>query len=46
VKLEVYRADPPAADDVCRRSRPENERGFANTERLFLGENVSREGVP
>jgi urea carboxylase-associated protein 2 len=48
VKLEVYQASPPAADDACRRSRPENERGFANTERLFLGHlgaNAGAEGV-
>ena len=32
VRLEVFRALPPAADDVCRRSRPENERAFFNTE--------------
>ena len=25
----------PGPDDACRRSRPENERGFANTERMF-----------
>lgn len=37
IKLQVYRADPPGPDDLCRRSRPENERGFLNTERLFLG---------
>ncbi len=37
VKLEVYRADPPGPDDPCRRSRPENERGFINTERMFTG---------
>jgi urea carboxylase-associated protein 2 len=36
VKLEIYRVPPPAADDSCRVSRPENERGFANTERYFL----------
>jgi urea carboxylase-associated protein 2 len=45
VKLEVYRADPPAADDLCRRSRPENERGFANTERLFPGDQAHAEGA-
>jgi urea carboxylase-associated protein 2 len=37
IKLEVFRADPPGPDDPCRRSRPENERGFLNTERLFRG---------
>ena len=36
VKLIVWRADPPGPDDLCRRSRPENERGFANTERVFV----------
>lgn len=35
VRLTVYRADPPGPHDVCRRSRPENERGFENTERHF-----------
>jgi uncharacterized protein len=37
VSLSIWKSDPPGPDDVCRRSRPENERGFANTERLFLG---------
>ena len=32
VRLEVFRAPPVAADDPCRRSRPENERAFLNTE--------------
>ena len=33
VRLEVFRTAPPAAtDDPCRRSRPENERAFTNTE--------------
>jgi hypothetical protein len=35
-RLAVWRADPPAADDRCRTSCPENTRGFVNTERLFL----------
>lgn len=34
--LEARRVPPPAADDPCRVSRPENERGFANTERYHL----------
>jgi uncharacterized protein len=38
VSLQVLRTPPPGLDDPCRRSRPENERGFINTERLFLGE--------
>lgn len=37
VGLSIWKSDPPGPDDACRRSRPENERGFANTERLFLG---------
>ena len=32
VRLEVFRVPPPAPDDACRRSRPENERAFLNTE--------------
>jgi urea carboxylase-associated protein 2 len=36
VTLVVWQSDPPAADDACRVSRPENERGFQNTERYFL----------
>jgi uncharacterized protein len=35
VKAIVWRADPPTADDACRTSRPENARGFENTERYF-----------
>jgi urea carboxylase-associated protein 2 len=36
VKFSVRKALPVAADDPCRLSRPENERGFINTERYFL----------
>lgn len=36
VKLVVSRTPPPGPDDLVRTSRPENERGFANTERYFL----------
>jgi urea carboxylase-associated protein 2 len=36
VAMSLYRSDPPGPEDACRRSRPENERGFVNTERLFL----------
>lgn len=32
VRLEVFRTALPGADDACRRSRPENERAFRNTE--------------
>jgi uncharacterized protein len=35
IKLVVWRSDPPGADDPCRTSRPENARGFENTERYF-----------
>ena len=36
VKLEVQRVSAPMADDLCRRSSPEAERGFMLTERYFL----------
>jgi urea carboxylase-associated protein 2 len=36
VALSVRRVPPPPADDPCRISRPENERGFTITERYFL----------
>jgi urea carboxylase-associated protein 2 len=36
VKFSVRKGDPVAADDPCRLSRPENSRGFINTERYFL----------
>jgi urea carboxylase-associated protein 2 len=36
VRLTIRRSDPPAADDLCRTSRPENARGFLNTERYFV----------
>ena len=32
VQLEFSLAEPVGADDFCRNSRPENQRGFANTE--------------
>lgn len=35
VGLTLWKSDAPGPDDACRRSRPENERGFANTERMF-----------
>jgi urea carboxylase-associated protein 2 len=38
VRLSVRTAPPPGLDDPCRISRPENGRGFANTESLFIGE--------
>jgi urea carboxylase-associated protein 2 len=36
VHLSIRRVPPAAADDPCRLSRPENERGFTLTERYFL----------
>jgi len=36
VKLAVKRVPAPRPDDLCRRSRPENDRGFILTERYFL----------
>ena len=36
VKLVLSRTPPAGPEDPCRLSRPENERGFANTERYFL----------
>ena len=36
VKLELRRVPPPAEDDPCRLSCPENGRGFTLTERYFL----------
>jgi urea carboxylase-associated protein 2 len=36
VKLSLRKVPPPAADDPCRMSRPENQRGFTLTERYFL----------
>lgn len=36
VRLTVWTSPPPAADDFCRNSRPENQRGFILTERYFL----------
>ena len=36
VHLAVRRSPAPGPDDPCRLSRPENGRGFINTERYFL----------
>lgn len=35
VLLTAWRSDPPGDDDFCRNFRPENRRGFANTEALY-----------
>ena len=36
VKLTLKKVEAPGPDDLCRTSRPENERGFILTERYFL----------
>jgi len=36
LKFSVIRSTPAPVDDPCRLSRPENARGFTNTERYFL----------
>lgn len=38
VQLSAWRSELPAADDYCRNFRPENTRGFYNTEILFRWE--------
>jgi uncharacterized protein len=38
VGLTIFRSSAPGPEDACRRSRPENERGFFNTERMFLAD--------
>lgn len=35
VRMTVWRSGPVSKDDPCRQSRPENERGFRNTEAWF-----------
>jgi hypothetical protein len=35
VQLVAWQSDPPGEDDYCRNFRPENRRGFLNTELLF-----------
>ncbi|MDB5050803.1 MAG: urea carboxylase [Fibrobacteres bacterium] len=35
VRLEIRRCPPPGPGDLCRNSRPENGRGFLNTEALY-----------
>lgn len=36
VRVAVRKGDPVAKDDLCRAGRPENARGFTNTDRYFL----------
>jgi urea carboxylase-associated protein 2 len=35
VKLTAWHAGPATADDLCRNSCPQNQRGFINTERYY-----------
>ena len=37
IKYKLYSVSPPGPDDVCRTSRPENERGYQNNELYLLG---------
>jgi urea carboxylase-associated protein 2 len=37
LKLSVLKTSPPGPDDYCRNFRPENQRSFILTERLFAG---------
>ena len=37
VRYSLYTVPPPAADDYCRMLCQENQRGFQNTELLYLG---------
>lgn len=36
IQISLMRTQPPADNDFCRNFRPENQRGFINTERYFL----------
>ena len=36
IHLDLFKTDPPAADDFCRHHRPECARTLALTERLYL----------
>jgi urea carboxylase-associated protein 2 len=36
VLVSIRQAQSPGPDDCCRRSRPENERGFTLTDRYFM----------
>jgi urea carboxylase-associated protein 2 len=42
VEVAITRGEPPGDDDLCRRSRPENARGFENVERWFGQGGVER----
>lgn len=35
VQLTVFESEPPTENDICRTSRPENERAFLNTENYY-----------
>jgi urea carboxylase-associated protein 2 len=36
VLLQAFRSEPAGGEDFCRNFRPENQRGFCNTERYYL----------
>lgn len=36
IRVQIHRCPPPGPDDYCRNFRPENQRGFINTERYHL----------
>jgi len=42
VRVRLARVAAPGPEDACRRACPENARGFANTERMFLTPLVDR----
>jgi len=43
VAYQIRKAPPVSEDDLCRNSRPENQRGFKNTELYQLGCDFNRE---
>ena len=45
VELSVRETPPPGPDDPCRVSRPENGRGFVNTEAMFARSEAARGGL-
>ena len=41
ISILLEKATPVAEDDLCKMSRPENQRGFANNELYYLGADMS-----
>lgn len=41
IAIMLEKAAPVAEDDLCKMSRPENQRGFANNELYYLGADMS-----